>query len=128
MAEQFSGGQGVGLAILTDSHRERADIRLAGRAVREKWPVTNKAAVVERLMAIIEKREVTIMTKEGPAMVDAPADANAVAAARVLVAMEKQNRDDERSEVDTRNTQGRVIDVDSRRLRLAQIAERIGTG
>jgi hypothetical protein len=88
------GGQGE---ILADPHREQSDINLIRRAVRERWPVpaAMKVEVVERLRTIVAKTEVQVMTKEGLAMLDGPADSNANAAARVLVAMDGLNQADD---------------------------------
>lgn len=92
-------GQGTGVGdLLSDSHHTRADCRLAARAIRERWPVPDsaKSVVVDRLLAIIEKKSVDIHCKNGEtASVAGPADVNAVAAARVLVAMAGQNQSDE---------------------------------
>ena len=98
-SEPSIGGQGV-LAVLSDEHHERADLRLIGRAVRERWPVTARETIVGRMLEVVEKRVVSVMTKAGPAVLDGPADTNAVSAARVLVAMEAQNQSDEHKLLD----------------------------
>lgn len=48
--------------------------------------------VMDRLLEVVDKRVVEVPTKTGPAFLDGPADANSVAAARVLVAMDSQNQ------------------------------------
>lgn len=85
------------MSVLSDPHREQSDIRLVNRAVRNRWKVdeANREKIVTRLMEIVEKREASVMTKGGPCALDGPADTNANAAARVLVAMEQQNQADE---------------------------------
>lgn len=82
---------------MTDPHRTPSDINLVSRAVRERWsiPADRRGVVVARLLEIVEKRTVDVMTKEGPASMEGPADSNANAAARVLVAMEGQNQADD---------------------------------
>ena len=94
-----SRGQGQSVTILSpeDEKRHQADIRLAARAVKWRWPVPedSKSVIIERLLTVVKKEAVAVMTKEGPAELDGPADSNAIAAARVLVAMEGQNQSDE---------------------------------
>ncbi len=90
-----AAGQEEDTTLLTDPHRMSHDLRLLARAVKERWPVRKRDVVVKRLLGIVEKTQVEVMTKTGPASLDGPADANAVAAARVLVAMEAQNQDDQ---------------------------------
>lgn len=91
-----SGGQGEGPAVLVDAHRTKSDINLISRAVREGWnvPVEGRAIVVRRLLGVVAKTSVDVMTKEGPANMEGPADQNAVAASRVLVAMDAVNQTD----------------------------------
>lgn len=92
-------GQGPGVGtLLTDPHHTRGDCRLTARAVRERWPVPEaaKAVVVERLLKIVEKENVAIPARDGMTVtVDGPADAHAIAAARVMVSMTAQNQADE---------------------------------
>lgn len=101
---ESAGGQGENSeilttqnpTILTDPHRVISDVKLVGRAVREHWPVPAavKPRIVDRLLDIVEKETCQVMSKEGPVSLDGPADANSVAAARVLVAMTGQNQAD----------------------------------
>lgn len=74
------------------------DVALVGRAVKERWPVdaSKRPAIVNRLMQIVEKTTVSILTKGGKVVeVESSADTNAIAAVRTLVAMEGQNQNDE---------------------------------
>jgi hypothetical protein len=82
---------------LLGGRRKAADINLIASAVRRRWPVPPETAavVIDRLTKIVQKQTVGVMTKEGPADLEGPADANANAAARVLVAMEAQNQADD---------------------------------
>src|SRR4051812_30387797 len=81
---------------VAETKRTQEDIALVSRAVREGWPIpaAKKADVVNRLLETVEKRETAIMTKDGPVVVDGPADSNSTAAARVLVAMDAANQTD----------------------------------
>jgi hypothetical protein len=88
--------------LLNDPHRTAEDIRLVNRAVRNRWGIkpTERAEVVERLMRVVRKESVTAMNKQGEAVeLDGPADAAAVQAAKVIVAMEGQNQSDEHLDI-----------------------------
>lgn len=99
------GGKGDGVrrgdTLLAEPENPRAatqsDLNLIRRAMRERWavPADVQQLAVERLKMIIQKPTVTTMTQEGPASLDGPADANAVRAASVLVAMSAQNQADD---------------------------------
>jgi hypothetical protein len=69
---------------------------MVSRAVRENWdvPGEKRGEIVDRLLKVVEKQEVEVMTKEGVVAIDGPADVNAVRAARVLVAMDALNQTD----------------------------------
>jgi hypothetical protein len=73
------------------------DCGLLNRAIREQWPIpaARRNVIIDRLMDIVEKTEVTVATKIGPMKLEGPADANAIAAARTLVAMVGQNQKEE---------------------------------
>lgn len=86
-----------------------SDLRMMNRAIREGWdiPQEKRPAVVERLLDIVAKTEVTMMGVDGPVTLTDKADTNAIQAARVLSGMsshnlsdihhqEKQGNDDER--------------------------------
>lgn len=108
------GAHGAGLAILGDPHRTKSDLRMVARAVREGWDVApeKRPAIVDRMLEIVDKRECMVMTKQGPTMLDGPADSNAIMAANTLLGMtkhnlgdihhqEKQGNDDQRLENET---------------------------
>lgn len=90
-------GQGLSEPLLLDPHRRAADLRLANRAVRERWKLpSNKCdSLVDRLFDIAETTSVRVRTLEGYESQDGPADVNAIAAARVIVQMMGQNQADE---------------------------------
>lgn len=77
--------------------RVLADMNTIRRALRERWPIPEetRSVLLERLKTIIEKPTVQAMSKDGPVSLDGPADANAVRAASVLVAMMAQNQADD---------------------------------
>lgn len=92
-----SGDQGPLPGFLVDPAQETRDLKLLERAIRNRWPINDehRSAIVNRLLRIVDKDEVTVMTKMGPAVLEEPADKNSVAAARVLVAMVGQCQADE---------------------------------
>ena len=94
-AQIGDGGQGGDFSLLADPHRIQSDCAMARRAIREGWPVKRREMVVERLEEIVEKRTLTIATATGIVEVEGPADSNAIAAARVLVAMDGLNQADD---------------------------------
>ena len=91
-----SQGRGFLSSLLLDPLACRKDIGLVSQAVR-RWKLSDdkKAIVVERLIGIIEKTSIGVMTKDGIESVDGPADANAIAAARVVVTIEGQLQTDD---------------------------------
>lgn len=90
-------GRGISALFLTDPLSEVRDIKMIAQAVRKRWAIPDdvKQTVVERLHAIVERESVTTMTKNGMEHVEAVADQNSVAAARVLAMLEGQNQKDE---------------------------------
>lgn len=95
--------RGIGLSepILLNPATVRSDSRMVARAIKERWPVPEdrKAGLVDRLFGIVAKTFVTVMDKTGNTVeLDDKADTNAIAAARVIVAMEGQNQEEERPE------------------------------
>jgi hypothetical protein len=90
-SDKTARGQGQTL-LLTDPHRLQSDIKMIGRAVAEEWDIPERATIIERLMEVVRKRSVEVMSKEGPIALEGPADANAIAASRVLAAMVGQNQ------------------------------------
>lgn len=79
-----------------------------------RWMLTDsqRGDVIARLRAIIKKRTVTIVTKDGPQESEDTADKNAIAACRVLAELESQNqRDDEHTiEMQSASTNGLSLD------------------
>lgn len=128
----LSRGQGPGVSILDDEHRLSHDIRLVSRAVKNRWPVTDdvKQETVQRLRGIVNKTEVSVMTKAGPAVLEGPADANAVAASRVLGMMEGQNQSDEQHAagklVRQEHTHKVILSPDERRRHIEAIMAEAG--
>ncbi|MFN9295361.1 MAG: hypothetical protein ACK6EB_45380, partial [Planctomyces sp.] len=109
---------------------------LVTQAIQQRWPIgaDKAAAVVDRLMGIIQTTEVMEPTVDGGIGPNqGKADANAVAASRVLTAMVAQNQRDEQA---ARPKQGMTVNVgvavnggtDDRRTRTLAIAERIRAG
>ena len=94
-------GEGDPIVIcsdITDSKQSLADTRLMSRAVRERWPIDDvkRAVIINRLCRIVDKDDVAVTDQQGTVQYDeATADRNAIAAARVLVAMISQNQRDE---------------------------------
>ena len=84
-------------AILADPHHTRADCRMVERAVRRGWdvPAETKDLIKARLVGIVSKESVTVLTAGGSTTVEAPADANAIAASRVLVRMDEIDQADD---------------------------------
>lgn len=69
---------------------ESRDVSLIRRALRDGWniPADLRQEVVERLATIIRRESVTVLTASGESVdLHGPADCNAIAAAKVIVAM-----------------------------------------
>ncbi len=100
---QSPPGTGLSTPILLDPLAERKDIGLARRAIRERWniPGVARQQIADRLLKIVAKDSVAVMTSKGPQSLEYPADVNAIAASRVLVAMEGQNQSDEQFDAKT---------------------------
>ena len=114
--------------LMTD--KPSRDIALVANAIKKRWPIKAASAreLVDRLLDITRKTEVTVATKDGVATVEAPADVNAIAAARVLVAMVGQNdKAAEGPKAGPTINVGVQVDArsDDRRDRILQIAERV---
>ena len=150
--------RGLGVSQLCrDPNKQREDIALIGRAIRNRWPMSAKTrrVLVNRLVAVTEKE--AVLVPFGPDNVlmpmDGPADDKAIAAARVLVAMMGQNQADRHHADDLAKPDAsvnvnvgvpstrpvtlyqpgdgrRLIDLpaDEQRRRLAAILDRIRTG
>lgn len=130
-----TGESGVGgrSELLADELAIRKDLALIHRAYREGWPIDpEKAAMLsDRLFEITGKRTVTVITKEGMAEAEGPADVNAIAAARVLVAMAGQNQKLEPRQVEHRHIHeiGPVTEANieqHRQLRAERLAGIVG--
>lgn len=95
--DTFCSGEEGALSVLTDPRQEVRDLKLLNRAVRGRWdiPLEHRKAIVNRLLGIVSKEQVTVMTKAGPYLLEEPADKNAILAAKVLAGMEGQNQADE---------------------------------
>lgn len=109
--------------ILTDEYRIKTDLKMLGACVRKRWDVSDevKAVVVDRLRGIVAKETVTVMTKEGPVNLEGPADSNAVAASRVLAAIEAQNQADEHHAAGSKVKHEHTADIDAIRSEVASI-------
>lgn len=127
------GGDSGGL--LTNPDEVVQDAKLIERAIRNRWGIKRKRMIVRRLTEVVEKKEVGIPTKEGTFMSDAVADQNAIAAARVLVAMNAQDQEDDHLELKLHKdvpttvvnvTNNNNVSVDNRRIELARLAESLG--
>jgi hypothetical protein len=92
-------------SLLLARDEVREDIALIQTAVKERWPVPleKRPQIVRRLLGVVAKESVTVVTKRGEVVdAEAPADTNAVLASRVLVQMVGQNqKDDHRGDPDT---------------------------
>lgn len=82
---------------LVQPYETAADTRMIARAIRERWPVSDdmKVLIMKRLAVIVGKAGVTVHSGEDSYVAEAPADANAVRAASVVVQMTAQNQADE---------------------------------
>lgn len=95
---QDSRGWGLSEPTLQEPCRVRQDLRLVQRAVKHRWPLKRSKCrdLADRLFEVVDKRAVSVVTKTGDIVtIDGPADVNAIAAARVIVAMSGQNQADE---------------------------------
>lgn len=91
-------GEGGEIALLSDVglHGVKNDCKLITAAIKHGWPVPvgTRRTAVARLTSIIRKPTVTVPCGESFFDSAYHADGNAIAAARVLVAMEGQNQAD----------------------------------
>lgn len=106
-------GTGICEPLLLDPNRMNADLRLASRAVRERWRLSDPKCdmLVNRLFDVAEKKTVSVPTKFGVKECEGPADANAIAAASVIVRMMGQNQDDDHHEDDKDKPSGPTVNV-----------------
>lgn len=84
--------------LLLRKKEVREDTQLLQTAVQQRWPIPRAKVpvIVRRLIGIVRKRSVTVVTKTGDIVdAEAPADTNSILAARVLAQMEAQNQKDD---------------------------------
>lgn len=130
------GGDTGGLLTSNNPKEVREDLKLVERAVRKGWNIKRKNMVQRRLYEIMEKTHVSVPTKNGMVDCDGPADSNAIAAARVLVAMNGQDQADDhlvakQGQPEQPNTvvnihNNNVTAIDARRIELARLANKLG--
>lgn len=144
VAPQTAGGADCGqmsvLADVSDAKQVRKDLGLVNQAIKKRWPVTETAMkkIVRRMMDVIEKTSVDVIGPEGMVFNDeAKADANSIAASKVIVQMSAMNQRDELAVIKAAEPkQGMTVNVgvkvdartDERRHRTLAIAERIRAG
>lgn len=125
---------GRGIVLESDSPREISrDIALVNRARRERWPIPEerKIALVDRLFKIAEKESVTGLDSQGNAVeLDDAADKNAIAASKVLVAMDSENAKQDPAPVEHHHTHElgpvTVENLEQHRQILAERIARLG--
>lgn len=134
MAGDPDDSTGRGVVLESDSPREISrEIALVNRARRERWPIPEdrRARLVDRLFAITEKESVTALDSTGTAVeLEDVADKNAIAAAKVLVAMDSENAKQDPAPVEHHHTHelGPVTaeNLEQHRQRLLERADRLG--
>lgn len=96
--DQSSRGSGLSEPLLQDPHRVYDDTRIAAVAVKKRWdiPEDKRRGLIDRLFGIVDRKSNTILTKSGPFDSKSDADKNAIAAGKVIVAMEGQNQTDDK--------------------------------
>lgn len=98
--EDDESSRGIGLSepLLQDPHRVYEDTRIAAVAVKKRWDISEdkRRVLVDRLLGIVDRKSNTILTKAGPFDSKSDADKNAIAAGKVIVAMEGQNQTDDK--------------------------------
>lgn len=128
-------GDSGGLLTSDNPKEIKKDLRMIEGAVRKGWNIKRKNMIQRRLLEIMEKTHVSVPTKNGMVDCDGPADSNAIAAARVLVAMNGQDQADDhlalkindQSEPSTVVTiHNNVTSIDARRIELARLANKLG--
>lgn len=127
-------GRGDSGELLLDEHKgtRHNDLRLVNMAVRRGWNVRRKTMIRRRLEDIVSKTEVTVMTKEGPALLEHPADVNAISAANVLAKLDMIDQKDIHKSMDKPvqppqpDTININVSVDARRIELAKLAHKLG--
>lgn len=111
--------------LLTSPRHVRRDCRELLSAVKKRWDIPDKDAIVKRLFAILNKETVTATNAEGDEIVsEAAADRNAAAAAKVLLALEAQNQADEHH--NEGSTMNHVHSVERRNAELSMVSAELG--
>lgn len=77
--------------ILTNPDDYKEDIQLVDIAVRKGWNVENKGQIRKRIEEIVMKKTGEVVTKEGVIDSETKADELAIAGARVLALMDKDD-------------------------------------
>lgn len=114
--------------LLTDQNRIGPDARLIERAVRNRWGVRRKGLIRRRLEDIVAHEQTLVLSKDGPEISMSEADRNAIAASRVLVAMNGQDQADDFEEAKAATPQLSPVNVhiDARTSQIIQLAKQLG--
>lgn len=119
--------------ILTNPDEVKEDILLVESAVRKGWNVENKGLIRKRIEEIVMKKTGEVVTKEGVIDSETKADELAIAGARVLALMDKDdvNRVESFKPKLATNTNINIINnnvqaLDDKQLALVELAERLG--
>ena len=119
--------------ILTNPDEVKEDILLVESAVRKGWNVENKGLIRKRIEEIVMKKTGEVVTKEGVIDSETKADELAIAGARVLALMDKDdvNRVESFKPKLASNTNINIINnnvqaLDDKQLALVELAERLG--
>lgn len=127
-------GDSGGLLTSDNPKEIKKDLRMIEGAVRKGWNIKRKNMIQRRLLEIMEKTHVSVPTKNGMVDCDGPADSNAIAAARVLVAMNGQDQADDHLALKNGQPEpstvvtihNNVTSIDARRIELARLANKLG--
>ena len=86
--------------LLKDEHHVRRDLQTLNKSARKRWGVSAamREKTMERLEELLDKREVTVPSKDGPVTVDGPADENAIRACAVVAKLTEIDQKDEHLE------------------------------
>ncbi len=119
--------------ILTNPDEVKEDILLVESAVRKGWNVENKGLIRKRIEEIVMKKTGEVVTKEGVIDSETKADELAIAGARVLALMDKDdvNRVESFKPKLASNTNINIINnnvqaLDDKQLALIELSERLG--
>lgn len=134
-------GRGDSGRMLTDPHHIRGDLQELDRAVRKGWNIRRKTALRRRLEAIAAKTEGQVVTKLGLITSETKGDELAIAAIKVLAAMDAQDLAREKQfreaanpsstpttavQVNVTNVSSDPIDIERRRVELLGLANKLG--